>query len=118
MMPVKSQAFCRMGALCSLLLVPACAHQATIVPPPLSTNSLTKPEPAQVSPRLNHWSGDWTPLFDGKTLTNWAVTDFGGHGKVSVASGQINIGMGAELSGINWTNGTLPKTDYEISLEA
>ena len=26
--------------------------------------------------------------------------------------------MGADLGGINWTNGTLPKTDYEISLEA
>lgn len=26
--------------------------------------------------------------------------------------------MGDEMSGINWTNGTLPKTDYEISLEA
>lgn len=26
--------------------------------------------------------------------------------------------MGADLSGITWTNGTLPKTDYEISLEA
>ena len=119
MMPVKSQAFCRMGILCSLLLVSACAHKANPAPPPV----LAKPETAQspaarVAPRINHWSGDWTPLFDGKTLTNWAVTDFAGHGNVSVASGQINIGMGADLSGITWTNGTLPKTDYEISLEA
>src|ERR1039458_8713934 len=119
MMPVKSQAFCRMGSLCSLLLVSACAHKANPAPPPVLAKPETAPAPAaQVAPRINHWSGEWTPLFDGKTLTNWAVTDFAGHGPVSVASGQINIGMGAELSGINWTNGTLPKTDYEISLEA
>jgi hypothetical protein len=98
MMPVKSQAFWRMGGLCSLLLVSACAHH--------------------VSPRTRHWSADWTPLFDGKSLANWAVTDFGGHGGINAASGQINIGMGAELSGITWTNGALPKTDYEISLQA
>jgi hypothetical protein len=71
-----------------------------------------------MSSRVNHWTTDWTPLFDGKTLTNWAVTDFGGQGSVSVALGQINIGIGDELTGITWTNGTLPKTDYEISLQA
>jgi hypothetical protein len=114
MMPVKSQAFCRMGGLCCLLLVSSCAHQANTAPPP----PLAKPETVQISTRTNNWKEDWTPLFDGKTLTNWAVTDFGGHGVVDVAAGQINIGMGADLSGITWTNGTLPKTDYEISLQA
>jgi len=114
MMSAKSQAFCRMGCLGSLLFVSACAHQASIDPPP----PLARPETVQMSPRTNHWSEDWTSLFDGKSLTNWAVTDFGGHGTVDVASGQINIGMGADLSGITWTNGTLPKTDYEISLQA
>jgi hypothetical protein len=114
MMPVKSQAFCQMGVLCTLLFVSACAEQARVAPPPLSVT----PEKVQMSPHTNHWSADWTPLFDGSTLTNWAATDFGGHGSVSVASGQINIGAGAELSGITWTNGTLPKTDYEISLQA
>ena len=113
-MLVKSQAFCRLGSLCSLLLVSACAHQAAIAPSPPPAKS----EPVQMSARINHWSSDWTPLFDGNTLTNWAVTDFGGHGGVSAASGQININLGAELTGITWTNGTLPKTDYEISLEA
>jgi hypothetical protein len=114
MMPAKSQAFCRMGGLCSLLLVSACAHRANVVLPSPSP----KPATIQMSPRVNHWTSDWTPLFDGKTLTNWAATDFGGHGGISAASGQINIGMGAELSGFTWTNGTLPKIDYEISLQA
>jgi hypothetical protein len=103
-----------MGSFWSLLLVSGCAHPAKTMPPPPSHT----PEKAQISSRVNQWSQDWTPLFDGKTLTNWAVTDFGGHGGVSVGAGQINISLGAELSGITWTNGTLPKTDYEISLQA
>jgi len=70
------------------------------------------------APQTNRWSTNWTALFDGKTLTNWAVTDFAGHGPVSVDDGQIKIPTGDDLSGITWTNGPLPKTDYEISLDA
>jgi hypothetical protein len=70
------------------------------------------------SPRLNHWSPDWTPLFDGVSLSNWAVADFSGHGQVNVQDGQIKILMGQELSGIAWTNGLLPRTGYEICLDA
>jgi len=115
MTPAKYQAFCWMGAISSLLLVSACAHHATFACPPLTLEDI---EADKLEHHINNWSNDWTPLFDSKTLTNWEVTDFGGHGKVAVASGQINIGMGAELSGITWTNGTLPETDYEISLQA
>jgi hypothetical protein len=57
-------------------------------------------------------------LFDGKTLANWQVTDFGGQGPVTVQSNQIRLGMGDILTGISWTNGPLPTNDYEISLEA
>ncbi len=64
------------------------------------------------------WSTNWTDLLDGKSLTNWAITDFGGHGAVSIEDGKIKIALGDDLSGINWTNGVLPKTDYEISLDA
>ncbi|MFN7139685.1 MAG: DUF1080 domain-containing protein [Limisphaerales bacterium] len=58
-------------------------------------------------------------LFDGKTLRNWEETKFGGGGSVSVEDGEIRIDMGNQLTGITWTNaGRLPKTNYEISLEA
>jgi len=57
-------------------------------------------------------------LFDGKTLSGWAITGFGGHGVVGVENGEIQIGMGADLSGINWTNGVLPKVNYEIEFDA
>jgi len=74
--------------------------------------------PTPATPDTNRWSTNWTALFDGQSLTNWAVTDFAGHGPVTIESNQIKIAMGDDLAGITWTNGPLPKTDYEISLEA
>jgi hypothetical protein len=66
----------------------------------------------------NRWSTADCSLFDGNSLTNWAITDFTAHGKVSVEQEQIKIHAGEELTGINWTNGPIPKTSYEISLQA
>ncbi len=58
-------------------------------------------------------------LFDGKSLAGWKVTDFAGHGEVVVKDGQIILEMGpADLTGITWAGGDLPKTNYEITLEA
>jgi hypothetical protein len=73
---------------------------------------------AGAAPPENHWSKEWTPLFDGKTLQNWKATDFAGHGDATIDNGKIKIAMGADLSGITWTNGSLPHTNYEISVEA
>lgn len=58
-----------------------------------------------------------TSLFDGKTLGDWAITDFGGQGEVVVKDGAIHMAMGNDMTGINWT-GPLIRMDYEISLEA
>jgi hypothetical protein len=55
-------------------------------------------------------------LFDGKTLTGWAITDFAGHGEVRVEDGKLILGSGI-MTGITWTN-DLPRMNYEISLEA
>lgn len=74
--------------------------------------------PVVQSSQTNRWSTDWTPLFDGKSLRNWQTTDFAGGIEAKVEKGAIQIESGAEMSGITWTNGSLPKTDYEISLEA
>jgi|SRR5579862_5662965 len=110
------------GLWLSVSLLAGCASHKHPAEPPKPA----PPAPALVAiafapspvPRANHWTTDWTPLFDGKTLTNWKATDFGGHGEVTVVDGQIKIAMGADLSGITWTNGSLPKTDYEISLDS
>ena len=75
--------------------------------------------PVMQSNLTNRWSTDWTTLFDGKTLHNWTTTDFAGGNEAKVEKEwAIQIESGAELSGITWTNGSLPKNDYEISLDA
>lgn len=62
---------------------------------------------------------EWQPLFDGTTLKNWQSTKFGGEGLVWVENGQIILGMaGADLTGITWTGSELPKTNYELALQA
>ena len=60
----------------------------------------------------------WQPLFDGKTLSNWQSTKFGGEGAVKVENGQIVLEAGTTLSGITWSGPELPTTNYEIALQA
>ncbi|MDA1274701.1 MAG: DUF1080 domain-containing protein [Verrucomicrobia bacterium] len=59
----------------------------------------------------------WQPLFDGKTLAGWKATDFAGSGEVEVQKGELVLNAGVMLTGVSWTN-SLPKTNYEVSLEA
>ena len=57
-------------------------------------------------------------LFDGKTLHGWEITDFAGHGPVTVANGEVRVGLG-HMTGITLTNtNDLPRMNYEVSLEA
>src|SRR4030095_13557208 len=55
-------------------------------------------------------------LFDGKTLTGWALTDFAGHGTVGVEARKLALGS-VIMTGVNWTS-DIPRMNYEISLEA
>lgn len=60
-------------------------------------------------------------LFDGKTLTGWKILDkinFDGHGEVSVKDGEIIMAVGRPMTGIRWAGDELPKTNYEVTLEA
>jgi hypothetical protein len=56
-------------------------------------------------------------LFDGKTLEGWTVSDFGGHGDPVVEDGKLILPVGEGLTGVTCT-GKLPKTKYEVSLDA
>jgi hypothetical protein len=56
-------------------------------------------------------------LFDGKTLSGWKRTEYGGEGEPKVKDGNLVIPMGATLSGVNYTEST-PKMNYEVTLEA
>ncbi len=96
--------------LASLLAVVLCSHASVLQAqssPPSDGQHVTK------KPLDDHWQ----PLFDGKTLGRWKITNFGGEGDVSVKDGKIVMEMGSSLTGITY-QGHLPKNDYEISLEA
>ena len=61
----------------------------------------------------------WVNVFDGKTLKDWKATAFEDCGKVTAGDGELRITMGkGDLTGVTWTGGALPKTNYEIALEA
>lgn len=60
----------------------------------------------------------WRDLFDGKSLDGWRDSGFGGAGETAVENGAIHISMGDRLSGITSTREDLPKTNYELQLEA
>jgi hypothetical protein len=57
-------------------------------------------------------------LFDGKTLKNWKVTDFAGHGRVEVKDGKLILPYGETLTGVTWAGEALPRDNYEIRLQA
>lgn len=61
---------------------------------------------------------DGEPLFDGKTLEGWKESEFAGQGSVDVADGKIVLGVGQDMTGITWAGGELPRTNYELELEA
>jgi hypothetical protein len=92
------------------------APAAAVEPATKEVNQLTLPEYQRVFPM----PGDnWTLLFDGETLKGWERTKFAGGGEVEVERGELRIGMGAMLSGVNLvaTNG-IPAYGYELALDA
>jgi hypothetical protein len=61
--------------------------------------------------------GEWTSLFDGKSLQSWREAPFKGHSGVRVADGAMVVEAGSPMTGATWT-GEFPKSDYEIRFEA
>ena len=58
-------------------------------------------------------------LFDGSSLDHWAVTDYAGHGEVSLdGNGSVVLEFGIALTGIHWIGEKLPRCNYEISWSA
>jgi sugar phosphate isomerase/epimerase len=64
-----------------------------------------------------HAAVDWKPLFDGKGLGNWKQTDFAGKSTVEVKDGQLLLGAGGDLNGINLAEPPA-KMDYEVEFQA
>jgi len=78
-------------------------------------------KPAARSTNSTEKAADWKLLFDGKTLKGWKITDFAGHGEVTVdpnfhGAPAMIFESGAALTGVTWTNPP-PKGEYEVSLQ-
>lgn len=59
------------------------------------------------------------PLFNGKDLENWQVTQYGGEGDVFVTEeGELEFGFGAILTGVHWDGDPPRNSNYEITLDA
>jgi len=59
----------------------------------------------------------WKSLFDGQTLKGWKSTEFGGEGTVEGKDGAILLGVGNDLTGVNYQR-PVPHRNYEVVLEA
>ncbi len=59
----------------------------------------------------------WELLFDGETMGDWEISQFGTEGPIQVSSGNIVLGMGDGCSGVTW-KGEFPRNNYEVQLEA
>ena len=100
---------------------PAPPAQPSVTSPPGETPKASAEKPGTEAPKPSETPAaeDGRALFDGKTLTGWKVTPFGGEGKVEVQDGQLILNQGAgDLTGVTWTAGGLPNMNYEVSLEA
>ncbi len=62
-------------------------------------------------------TGEWRPLFNGKSLEGWRETPFTGHAAVRVENGAILLTAGSPMTGVTYT-GAFPRSGYEIRFEA
>jgi hypothetical protein len=63
----------------------------------------------------------WRELFNGKDLTGWRQSDYGGGPEVTVEDGKIVIPLAERLAGITYDGkdaDKLARTNYEIEIEA
>jgi hypothetical protein len=95
-----------------LLLFVALIHTHCKQKPATSSGAIEK-----VDPNMNIEIPGAKRLFDGETLANWEITNFGPQGEVYVSDGEIVLGMGDGCTGITWKD-SIPKINYELSLEA
>ena len=87
----------------------AAGTQMTTVKPP-SPQGAVSPKTAAAG------SGDWRPVFDGKTLTGWKESPFAARGKVGIEDGQVVLGSGY-MTRITWT-GAFPTSNFEVRYQA
>lgn len=62
--------------------------------------------------------GESIPLFDGRTLKGWKLTDYAARGEVAVSEGRIVLEPGDPLTGLTLDGEPPARMNYEIALEA
>jgi hypothetical protein len=110
-----------LGLLLSGCKEPAPPAQPSVTAPPGEAAKAPAEKPGTEAPKPPETPAaeDGRALFDGKTLTGWKVSPFGGEGKIDIKDGQLILNQGAgDLTGVTWTAGGLPNMNYEVSLEA
>lgn len=60
----------------------------------------------------------WKSLFDGKTLTGWKKTNFGGEGEVEVEKGLLILDRGSDMTGVTYDKNDFPKMNFEFVIDA
>jgi hypothetical protein len=60
---------------------------------------------------------EWKSLFNGKDLTNWDSSKFGGDGEITVENGMIVLAEGGDMTGITY-QGEVPRVNYALEVEA
>lgn len=57
-------------------------------------------------------------IFDGKSLSGWKLTNFGGEAEASVKDGVILLPEGSDMTGITWKDAKkIPTSSYILELE-
>ena len=95
------------------------AAEATTAPHGEKLEDAPAPEPAaSVAPAPERNPNEF-PLFNGKDLGSWKITQFGGEGDAFVdEEGNLELGFGAVITGVHWGEAVPAHSNYEISLEA
>lgn len=115
--------FGMMTLLGILAMAGAAANCAAQTASDTDTSKTNRPSPDQIlkeaaaKPTTPFDGTGWKSLFDGQTLKGWQETEFAGHGEVHCESGMVVLGMGNDLTGINYTN-DVPKVNYEVAMDA
>ncbi len=108
----------RMWVSAILIVTAGCfINEEVSIPPPASAPAAAASRPVDLTGAP---AGEWTPMFDGRTLNGWRVLTekaFVGHAEVAVRDGAIHLQPGQLQTGIGWAGG-FPRDNYEVTVEA
>ena len=103
-------------SLAAFAVFVGCASRPAPVASPSAAPAARTNPPAAKATSIEPAPAGSIPLFDGKTLKGWRISDFAGTGPVRIDDGKLILEMGA-MTGVTYTN-EVPTMNYEISVDA